>query len=138
MAVFENDRHTGLFGLGMSPASKPEHKIIIRKLILAFMSEIDENEFEIMFEWNVDYYNRNSLQPDIIIFNSVQEAVLIMEITTSNLFEKTIEKVKQLQQQYLSIKEIFVYDYEKKRWYSNTNSASKSELFNFDFTYYVF
>ena len=129
----------GLYGVGQAAAmASKTHKIICQALLFSLADEIDTDEYELFQEWCIDASNLNSEAPDTVIFEQgIDTACFIIEVTTSKEYKKACDKIESLIELYPTVKEAFVYDYEKKRWYCvgeelEKETPSYSEMFDID------
>lgn len=127
MALFDKDRHIGIHGIGMSPATTWEQKKIILQLYDNLRDGFDE-DYIIVPEWVINFSDLSERQPDIIIFDKdYREPLLIVEITPKSHYKESIKKIKEMMNDYATIEEGFVYDYEKKRWHVTRTNGDHTE-----------
>ncbi len=136
------NRHTGIHGIGMSPATTWEQKKIIISITHALKDMFDD-DYIIVPEWVLNFNDLNERQPDVNVFDKDhREPLLIMEITPKSHYKKSINKVKEMMNDYATIEEGFVYDYERNIWHcqgndTNPEEPSYSPLLDVDFADFI-
>ena len=142
MALFDKDRHIGIHGLGISPPTTWEHKQIIINITYALRNLFGVH-YAIFSEWVVNSNDLTERQPDIVVFNKeTREALVIAEITPKSHFKQSIEKIQEMMNDYASIEEGFVYDYEETQWHVIRSSGINEEpsycrLLDIDFDCFI-
>lgn len=109
-------------GLGMSPRPVKEHQKIIGRIyrnISLFLEAKNKSNLEVYIETEADFNKTNSLTPDVSIYKEGETTpIWILEVERTKGIKKTIEKIEgKFLPNYPSIREAFLYDYEKGVWY---------------------
>ena len=121
-----NPKERNYNGLGMSPRPTDEHQRIIGNLYfnIRVSKKIDLKYFEVLPESELG--EPNSVAPDIVIKNlRSRKTHFLIEIERTSGIKKTIIKTQKALKDYPTLKEAFIYDYEKKIFYKVEKSSSK-------------
>ncbi len=115
--------------IGMSPKQTNEHQAVLSDLLFGLRSD---NIFTLQ-EVRADSENNNAKAPDINIYENKDDQfpIVIIEVTTSDEEDIIISKVEELMDNYKTIKEGFIYNYETDEWFS---LMDKSESYPADFS----
>ena len=101
-------------GIG-SPRPKWQHQRAMNKMAHRAYDELDHRGLEILSEATVTD-DWDDLAPDLVIFNSYNIPVSIIEITTHRMLRPIIDKCYELIPRFPEA-EYFVYDYESEILY---------------------
>ena len=110
-------------GIGMSPRPTNEHQAVLSDLLFGLRSE----DIYTLQEARLDSQNINAKAPDINIYENKEDQypIIIIEVTTSDEVKTIISKVEELMNEYETIKEAFVYNYETGEWFSFRDEAAE-------------
>ena len=117
----------GLAGIGMTPRPKKKHQ--------EFMSAMEcylkikfFGTYNVLSESAIDYMKLSkSKAPDVMISTLDDTAVTFIDITTTYMKSKIIEKCGELMEKY-NVQESFVYDYQKDNWTKLILNPKKVEI----------
>ena len=121
-----NPKERNYNALGMSPRPVKEHQRIIKKFIngIDSLKTFDEKRFESLSETELG--EPNSIAPDVVVFNLRSEKPhFLIEIERTQGIKKTIVKTQKALKDFPTIKEAFIYDYEKKIFYKVEKTSYK-------------
>lgn len=113
-------------GIGMSPRPKWTHQNVIRHAMYRAYDELEEQGLVMLSEATVTD-NWDDLAPDLVIFNSYNEPLSVIEITTHKECRNIIRKCYELINRFPQT-EYFVYDYEQDLLYAY--DAERNEWFS--------
>lgn len=113
-------------GIGMSPRPKWTHQNVIRRAMHRAYDELEEQGLVMLSEATVTD-NWDDLAPDLVIFNSYNEPLSVIEITTHKECRHIIRKCYELIDRFPQT-EYFVYDYEQDVLYAF--DAERNEWFS--------
>lgn len=112
--------------IGMSPAAASAHNYIQGRLFSFLDNNIYEDEFTAYIEEPITD-DRNDLTPDVIVKDDeIEEPAVIIEITTTRELNKQKERAEEYAKQFPNC-EIFILDYERKKWFSFGPEADEDE-----------
>lgn len=113
-------------GIGMSPRPKWTHQNVIRRAMHRAYDELEEQGLVMLSEATVTD-DWDDLAPDLVIFNSYNEPLSVIEITTHKECRNIIRKCYELINRFPQT-EYFVYDYEQDLLYAY--DAERNEWFS--------
>lgn len=122
MGLLDNYGH-GPHNLGMTPRPNFEHQLMISKIIRNLGALDHGRNLLILPETRVTHPQQKEYAPDVVIYdkqnfiNGEYQPSIIIEIEKTARIKANISKVKEIYNLVPSIREAFVYDYEKQIWY---------------------
>jgi len=121
-------------GIGMSPRPQWRHQGVIRHAMRYAYDELERQGLVMLSEATVTD-DWDDLAPDLVVFDSSDEPLSIIEITTHRECTKIIRKCDELIVRF-PYAEYFVYDYERdelyaydaeaEEWYSSADAEIRS------------
>ena len=142
MAISTNyKKKYGFERIGM-PRPTVEHQRTITRVLFYFNLKFGFKDFEMISESCISDNDLNDRAPDLVIFDKDGTVVSIIEIANNKGIKGTTKRITEWAAKN-DIKEVMIYNYEKKEWHKYTDlidiesTASFSDATKTDFSSFV-
>ena len=101
--------------VGMSPRPRWPHQDIIMTALSKIYADLDPEQYVVRIDSSITD-NWNDVAPDIVVFNSVNYPLMVMEVASHRDLKRNQNKCTALLERFPDA-EFYVYDYEREVLY---------------------